>query len=78
MCTKNTALGDVSQDKYSTRFCLVLYLSLDMPPHAVFFVQTHSSALSNIKSVKAWHSYKQRSIDMHTLIKPITTNQAII
>ena len=36
MYTKNTALGDVSQDKYSTWVCHMLYLSLNMPPHAVF------------------------------------------
>ena len=29
MCMKNTALGDVSQVKYSTRLHLMLYLSLD-------------------------------------------------
>ena len=28
----------------------MLYLSLNMPPHAVFFIQTHGSALSNIIS----------------------------
>ena len=48
MCTKNTALRDVSQDKYSTRLRLMLYLSLDMSPCAVFFIQTHGSALSNV------------------------------
>ena len=31
VCTKNTALGDVSGDKYSTWLRLVLYLSLDTP-----------------------------------------------
>ena len=49
ICTKNTALGDVSRDKYSTRLCLVLYLSLDMPLSAVFSIQTRGSALSNMK-----------------------------
>ena len=44
LCTKNTALGDMSRDKYSTRLCLVLYLSLNTPPRAVFSVQTHGSA----------------------------------
>ena len=29
MCTKNTALRDMSQDKYSIWICLVLHLSLD-------------------------------------------------
>ena len=33
--------------KYSTQFCLVLYLSLDMLPRTVFSVQTRSSALNN-------------------------------
>ena len=50
VCTKNTALGYVSRDKYSTRLCLVLYLSLDTPPRAVFSIQTRGSALSNICS----------------------------
>ena len=45
MCMKITVLGDVSQDKYSTRLCFVLYLSFDTPPHAVFSVQTCNSAL---------------------------------
>ena len=48
MCTKNTALRDVSQDKYSTRLRLVLYLSLNTPPHVVFSIQTCGSALSNM------------------------------
>ena len=51
MCTKNTALGDVSRDKYSTRLHPMLYLSLDTPPCAVFSVQTHGSALSNVISL---------------------------
>ena len=51
VCTKNTALGDVSRDKYSTRLRLVLYLSLDTPPRAVFSIQTRGSALSNIYSI---------------------------
>ena len=57
VCTKNTALGDVSRDKYSTQLRFVLYLSLDTPPHAVFSIQTRGSALSNIKSflVRARH-----------------------
>ena len=42
---KNKALGDVSRDKYSTRFHLVLYLSLDTPPRALFFIQTRGGAL---------------------------------
>ena len=46
--TKNTALGDVSQDKYSTRLCLVLYLSLIAPPCAVFSIQTRGSALYKV------------------------------
>ena len=37
---ENTALGDVSRDKYSTRQSRVLYLSQDMSPSAVLFVQT--------------------------------------
>ena len=45
MCTKNTALGDVSQYEYSTQLHLVLYLFLNMPPCAVFYVQTRDSAL---------------------------------
>ena len=53
MCTKNTALGDVSQDKYSTRLRLVLYLSLETPPSAVFSIQTRSGALSNMYSTEA-------------------------
>ena len=48
ICTKNTALGDMSRDKYSTRLRLVLYLSLDTFSRAVFSVQTHGSALNNI------------------------------
>ena len=51
VCTKNTALGDVSRDKYSTRLRLVLYLSLDTPPRAVFSIQTRGSALSNMKCI---------------------------
>ena len=35
---KNTALGDVSRDKYSTRLRLVLYFSLNTPPCAIFFI----------------------------------------
>ena len=45
---KNTAVGDVSQDKYSTQLRLVLCLSLNTPHHAVFSVHTRGSALSNI------------------------------
>ena len=48
ICTKNTALGNMSRDKYSTQLRLVLYLSLDTPPRAVFSIQTRSSTLSNI------------------------------
>ena len=48
VCTKNTVLGDVSRDKYSTWLRLVLYLSFDRPPRAVFSIQTRGSALSNI------------------------------
>ena len=40
VCTKNTALGDVSRNKYSTRLRLMLYLSLDKLPRAVFSIQT--------------------------------------
>ena len=47
---KNTTLRDVFRDKYSTQLFLVLYLSLDTPPHTVFSVQTRGSALSNIRS----------------------------
>ena len=39
VCMKNTTLGGMSRDKYSTRLRLVLYLSLNMPPRAVFSVQ---------------------------------------
>ena len=42
LCTKNTALVYVSQDKYSIWLHLVLYLSVDMPPRAVFSVQTRA------------------------------------
>ena len=48
VCTKNTAHRNVSRDKYSTRLRLMLYLSLDMPPHTVFSVQSRGSALSNM------------------------------
>ena len=48
MCTKNTALGDVFREEYSTQLCLVLYFSLDRSPCAVFSVQTLGSALSSI------------------------------
>ena len=51
MYTKITALGGMSQDKYSTQLYLMLYLSLDMPPCAVFFVHTHRDALSNMNVV---------------------------
>ena len=51
VCTKNTALGSVSLDKYSTQLRLVLYLSLDMPPRVVFSIQTRGSALSNMWSI---------------------------
>ena len=37
VCMKNTALGDVSRDKYTTRLRLVLYLSLDMPGFVLYF-----------------------------------------
>ena len=40
VCMKNTALRDVSQEKCSTWLHLVLYLSLNMSPHAVFSVRT--------------------------------------
>ena len=46
-CMKNVALGDVSQNQYSSWRCLVLYLSLNTPPHAVFSVHVCSSALSS-------------------------------
>ena len=54
VCTKNTALGDLSRDKYSTRLLLMLYLSLDTPPRAVFSIQTRGSALSNIKYIRTY------------------------
>ena len=60
MCTKNTALGDVSRDKYNTQLRLVLYLSLDTPPRAVFSVQTHDSASSNIISYFAWADQREK------------------
>ena len=44
---KNAALGDVSQNKYSSWLCLVLYLSLNTPPRAVFSVHACSVALSS-------------------------------
>ena len=46
LCTKNTALYDMSRDKYSTQLCLVvyMYLSLNMFPHTVFSVYTHGGA----------------------------------
>jgi len=44
VCTKNTALGWVSQGKYSTWFHLVLHWSLDTSP--LCCLQTHSSALT--------------------------------
>ena len=44
---KKYSTWGVSQDKYSTLFHLVLYLSLNMPPCAVFSVHTCGSALSN-------------------------------
>ena len=47
VCTNIQHWGGMSQDKYSTQLCLVLYLSLDMPPHVVFSVHTHGSASSN-------------------------------
>ena len=47
MCMKNAALGDVSQNQYSSWLCLMLYLSLNTPPHAVFSVHVCSSALSS-------------------------------
>ena len=36
----------MSRDKYSTRLRLVLYLSLDTPPRALFFIQTRGGALT--------------------------------
>ena len=45
-CMKNAALGDVSQNQYSSWIYLVLYLSLNTPPCAIFSVHTCSSALS--------------------------------
>ena len=45
MYEKYSTLG-VSQGKYSTRLCLVLYLPLDTPPRYVFPVHTRSSALT--------------------------------
>ena len=44
-CMKNAAFGDVSQNQYSSWLCLVLYLSVNTPPRAVFSVHTCSSAL---------------------------------
>ena len=48
VCMKNTALEDVSRDKYSTRLCFVLYLYLNTPPHAVFSIHICGSTLSNL------------------------------
>ena len=48
-CTKNTAQGGVSKDKYSTRQSQVLYLPWDMPSSALFFVHMSSSgAMSGV------------------------------
>ena len=44
---ENAALGDVSQNQYSSWLCLVMYLSVNTPPHAVFSVHACSSALSS-------------------------------
>jgi len=46
VCMKNTALGCVSQELYSTQLCLVLYESLDTPPCAVFSIYMHGGALT--------------------------------
>ena len=48
MCTKITALGDVSRDQHSTLPRAVFYLSTRPLVPAVFSVQTRGSALSNI------------------------------
>jgi len=40
LCMKNTALGCVSRESYSTRLRLVLYESLDMP--LVLYFHTHA------------------------------------
>ena len=46
---ENTAQGGVSRDKYSMRQSQMLYLSRDMSPSAVFFIQTSKgSALGGI------------------------------
>ena len=59
--TKNTALGDVSRDKYSTRLRLVLYLSLDGSPRAAFSIQARGSALSNIYMYHfAWADQREK------------------
>ena len=47
MCTEKYSTRGVSRDKYSTRLRLVLYLSLDTPPRAVFSIHTRGSALTN-------------------------------
>ena len=44
---ENAALGDVSQNQYSSWLYLVLYLSLNTPPDAVFSVHACSSVLSS-------------------------------
>ena len=77
MCTKKTALRDVSQDKYSTRLCLVLYLSLNTLPHAVFSMQTCGSALSNIKGVhKCMQNYAFVLLSDHVGIKRTKINSS--
>ena len=62
MCMKNTALGDVSQDKYNTRLDLILYLSVNMPPHTVLSIQTRGSALSNIYGPEKVHFLRCGSV----------------
>ena len=52
---KNTALGVGSRNKYNTQLCLVLYLSLDPIPHAVFPYITRNGALTNIRRMLKVH-----------------------
>ena len=52
----------MSRDKYSTKLHLVLYLSSDMSPSAVFSIHTHGSVLSNMYSILEWISVQDKSI----------------
>ena len=49
LCVRKNSTQGVFRDKYSTWLCLVLYLSVNMPPCAVFSLQIHASALNNMQ-----------------------------